>query len=96
MAGGCLRQTCIGGALEQFVNQGLVWLGLSGGQAAETSEQTGIDANRDELLGMAGFRTAYAAGALEFFRGRLRNAGEINPPIRNMPCAPCGSLGAHW
>src|SRR5271163_3405452 len=43
-----------GGFFEEFVDQGLVGLGLLGGHAAELAEKFWGDADGDELLGVAG------------------------------------------
>jgi len=36
---------------------------FAAGEAAEASEQARVEANGDQLFGVSGFRTAYAAGA---------------------------------
>ena len=85
-------------ALQQLVNQRLIWLGLPGGEAAELSEQSRSDANRDELFGVAGLRsagrTAHASCAAQFFGGGLRDVRKIDAAICNTPCALCGWRGA--
>jgi hypothetical protein len=83
-----------GGAFQEFVNQSLIRLGSFRGEAAQTSEQRRGDADSDELLGVAGLGPADAARAFEFHVARLRNIGEINAAVRNMPGVPCGWLGA--
>jgi hypothetical protein len=54
------------GALEKFVNQGLVGLGFFCGQAAEAREQRWGDADSDELLRFPGLGATDATGALQF------------------------------
>src|SRR5260370_5062345 len=70
------------GALEEFVDQSLIRLGLLGGEAAKLGEETRSDADGDELFGVAGSWSADAAGAAELFAGRLRDFGEGDPAIR--------------
>jgi hypothetical protein len=77
------------------VDQRLVGLGLLAGEAAKLGEQLGSNANGDQLLGIPGRRPADAAGAAEFFTGRLPDIGEIDSAIRRRLCVPCGSLGTH-
>ncbi len=49
-----------GGFLEQFVNQGLVRLGLLGGHAAKPVEQAGGNAHGNKLFGGAGDAAYFA------------------------------------
>jgi len=84
---------CAGGFFEEFVEEGLVGLGLLGGHAAE---QLWSDTNGDELFGVAGSRAANSAGAAQFGTGRLRNFGEVELTIRHRLGALCGSPGACW
>ena len=91
------------GTLQQLMNQRLVGLRLPRGQAAELRQQARGDANGDELLGMAGLRsaqtgpgrgTAHADCAAEFLVGGLRDVREVNLSVGNTLCAPCGLRGA--
>ena len=59
------------GPLEEFVDQSLVGLRLSGGQPAKLGEQARRDPDSDQLLGAAGFRPADAACALQLRVGRF-------------------------
>lgn len=83
-----------GGGLEEFVDEGLVGFVLLRREAAKLREQARMNANGDELFGLARSRTANAAGALQFFVGRLRNIREINSAAGNRLCVPCGLLAA--
>jgi hypothetical protein len=83
------------GALEEFVDQSLIGLGLLGGEAAKLGEETRSDANSNELFGVSGPRPADAASAVELFAGRLRDVGEVDFAIGHRLGALCGSLGAH-
>ncbi len=80
------------------MDKGLIGLGLPGGEAAELGEQTGSDANGDELFGVAGLwptgRAADTGGTAEFFIGGLRDIREIDESIRHTLCALCGWRGA--
>jgi hypothetical protein len=58
------------------------------------AEEARGDPDGNELLGLAGHGAADAARAAEFFGGGFRYIGKVEPAIRNMPRAPCGSLGA--
>jgi hypothetical protein len=42
------------GALEEFVDQSLIGLGLLGGRAAKLGEEARSDADGDELFGVTG------------------------------------------
>lgn len=83
-----------GGFFEEFVDQGLVGLGLFGGHVAELAEKFRGDANGDELLGVAGGRAADSASAAEFGGGRFRDVREVELAIRYRLCALCASPGA--
>src|SRR6266481_10217217 len=66
------------GALEEFVDQSLIGLGLLGGEAAKLGEETRSDADGDELFGVAGPRPTDTAGATELFASRFRDVGEVD------------------
>jgi hypothetical protein len=83
-----------GGFFEEFVDEGLVGLGLLGGHAAELAEELRGDANGDELFGVSRSRTADSASAAQFGGGGFRNVGEVELAIRHRLDALCGSPGA--
>ena len=96
-----LRHALAGGAVEEFVDEGLVGFGLFGGEAAEAVEESGVDANGDELFGVGGFGAADAAGAFQFRGGGFGNVTEVDaapgsiigPADGHGLYAPCGWLG---
>lgn len=55
-----------GGFFEEFVDEGLVGLGLLGGHAAKLAEQLRGDANGNELISVARSGAADSAGAAQF------------------------------
>ncbi len=55
-----------GGFFEEFVDEGLVGLGLSSGHAAELAEQLRGDANGDELFCVSRSGAADSASAAQF------------------------------
>src|SRR5271168_1105546 len=62
-----LGRIFVGVAFEDFVDVGLVGLGLFGGEAAEFGQETWIDSGGDPLFGVVGRRAAHAAGAPQLF-----------------------------
>jgi len=83
-----------GGFFEEFVDEGLVGLGLLGGHAAELTEQLRGDANGDELFCVSRSGAADSAGAAQFGIGRFGNVGKVELAIRHRLGVPCGSPGA--
>ena len=82
------------GSFEQFVNVGLVGLGMFGRQAAELRKKARRDSNGDELFGMAGFWPANTASAAEFVVSGFGDIGKIDLAIPHMLCVLCGLPGA--
>jgi len=76
------------------VNVGLIGLGLFGGEAAQPREQTWINADSDELLGVAGLRPAHATSASQLFASELSNVRKIDGSIAHRLCALWDSPGA--
>jgi hypothetical protein len=70
------------GALEEFVDQGLIGLGLLGGEAAKLGEETRRNANGNELFGVAGTRAADAAGAAASLRSERKASGAKAPELQ--------------
>ena len=83
----------LGGTLEKLVDHGLVGLLTAARETAKAREQPRIDADRDELFCVRRFGPADAARTLELSVSGFRNIGKINPGVRNMPRALCGSPG---
>ncbi len=75
------------------MDHGLVGLLPTARETAKAREQSRINADRDELFCVGGFGPADAASTLEFSISGFRNIGKINPRVRNMPRALCGSPG---
>ena len=102
---GNLGHALAGGAVEEFVDEGLVGLGLFGGEAAEAFEERGVDANGDELFGVGRFGAADAAGAFQLFGDGFGDVAEVDVAIGpsiglfivpgggHRLGAPCGWLG---
>ncbi len=84
----------VGGAFEEFVDVGLVGLGLFGGEATKFREDARSDANGDQMLGIARDWAAYAAGATELLVSSFRNIGKVQLAIRHIPGALCALPGA--
>src|SRR5258708_37912793 len=63
------------GALEEFVDQRLIGLGLLGGEAAKLGEETASDADGDELFGVAGPRPTDTPGATGTLATKFRGLG---------------------
>lgn len=78
-----------GGFFEEFVDKGLVGLGLFGGHAAELAEKFWGDADGNELFGVAGGRAADSSRAAEFGGRRFGNVREIEPAIPHRLGALC-------
>ena len=82
-----------GGFFEEFVDEGLVGLGLLGGHTAEPAEQFRGDANGDELFSVSRSGAADSTGAAQFAIARFGNVGEIELAIRHRLAVLCGSPG---
>ena len=82
-----------GGGLEEFVNQRLVRLSLLCRDLAKLRKQPRVEANGNELFGLAGFRAANATSALQFCIGRFGDVRKIDLLIGNMLGALCGLPG---
>lgn len=82
------------GFFQEVVDQGLIRLAPLCRQAAELSEEAGRYADRDELLRIAGFRTANPARAAQFYVRRFRKFRKIDPVISNRLRVLSGSHGA--
>lgn len=65
------------GPFQQFVDEGLVGLGLFGGEAAELRQQLWINTDGDELLSVTCSGPSDPPGALQFFVSGFGNVGEI-------------------
>jgi len=89
--GDCFRR----GALQELVDQRLVGFVLLCREAAQLRQQPRGNANRDELLGIArlgsSYRPSHAPRPSELLIGCFRDVAQVEPAIRQMPCAPCGS-----
>ena len=83
-----------GGFFQEFVDEGLVGLGLFGGHAAELAEKFWGDADGDELFGVAGGGAADAAGAAKFGGGGFGDVRKIELAIRYRLGARGASPGA--
>jgi hypothetical protein len=82
-----------GGFFEEFVDEGLVGLGLLGGHAAELAEELRGDANGDELFGVSRNGAADSTSAAQFGICRFGNAGEVELAIRHRLGVLCGPPG---
>lgn len=72
---------CPDSRLQQFMDERLVRLALTRGQAPQLREEYRIDPDPDELFGAAGRRPADTPGTRQFLVGRLGDIGEINPTL---------------
>lgn len=89
-----LGDSFLGGAFEEFVDEGLVRLVLLGGEVAQMCEKRRSDANGDEVFRAASFRAAHPAGAAKLLVCCFRDIHEVELAIRHRPYALCAWLGA--
>lgn len=89
-----LRHLFSGCLFEQFVNQRLVLFVLARGQTPKPRKKPRMNSYGDQPLGVACFRSADAARALQFRIRGLGNIREINLAVGNMLCVLCGSTAA--
>lgn len=92
--GRALRHFVVRRSFEQFVNQRLVRFVLARGQTPKPRKKPRMNSYGDQPLGVACFRSADAARALQFRIRRLGNIREINLAVGNMLCVLCGSTAA--
>ena len=75
--GSPLRDALAHSLFQKFMNERLIGLVLFGSKAAEFGQHARRDANRDELLGVTGRRTADAARTLKLLIRHFRDVDQI-------------------
>jgi hypothetical protein len=72
-----LRDALADSLFQEFMDKGLIGLVLFGSEAAEFGQHARGNANRDELLGVAGRRTADAARTLKLLIRHFRDVDQV-------------------
>jgi hypothetical protein len=83
-----------GSAFEEFVDEGLIGLGLFGGHAAELGEKARGDADGNQVFGVTRNGAADAPCTAELLVGGLGNIGKVELAIGQILHVLCALPGA--